>query len=490
MPSTDAVGEIVSLLDRRNRLSQDDIEFAREQIIVLDNATDVYKRSILRIDASLFEDIENINQYLIDVQEAYQLRLNVGGCRTDLFWEFLSYTPGSSGPPAIPASYTYKCSRLSPYGAVGYGTTSLTVYHSSEFGGSVSTTGISTITNLETFGYQEDNLHGIKMYEEPYFRDVVDSNVGNFIGTIGLGSTILNVMEPLDSNTFPTGLTIGQLVVCNKDGVFTGGQNSAVGFGTTIVNLTPVDSGIGTDASVVRTIILESPTVGFASAPEADATFVEFSLLIGPDELANVGLPIDSSPYVPQTIRMMTRGKRGQGVRIAYDNSGLSTTTRSWNRFLDGFPNIDDRGNERDPSPWREPIVGAGKIYYPVGFSSAPAVYSLGSFDHYAVEGEQVNVTSFNSIGYEGLPSCNSLDADIVTLENDRDNAESSFTSNISEFNQKLEITNLLREDLSEFYLRIWAYRGQVGAATSNRNTYNRRRNEINSDYVRGLING
>jgi hypothetical protein len=481
MPSTDAVGEIVSLLDRRNRLSQDDIEFAREQIIVLDNATDVYKRSILRIDASLFEDIENINQYLIDVQEAYQLRLNVGGCRTDLFWKRIGYD-------------VFECTRLSPYGAVGYGTTALEIYDPDNlYGGTTpdTTTGVSTITDLENFGFISTNRYGIKMYEEPYFRDVVDSNVGNFIGTIGLGSTILNVMEPLDSNTFPTGLTIGQLVVCNKDGVFTGGQNSAVGFGTTIVNLTPVDSGIGTDASVVRTIILESPTVGFASAPEADATFVEFSLLIGPDELANVGLPIDSSPYVPQTIRMMTRGKRGQGVRIDYDNSGLSTTTRSWNRFLDGFPNIDDRGNERDPSPWREPEVGSGKIAYPVGFTSDPYTITLGVPSKASIGSTGTSIGAVNRVYYEPITTtCNALDADIVTLENDANTAAAQFDNSLSDFNQKLEITNLLREDLSEFYLRIWAYRGQVGAATSNRNTYNRRRNEINSDYVRGLING
>lgn len=481
MPSTDAVGEIVSLLDRRNRLSQDDIDFAREQIIVLDNATEVYKRSILRIDASLFQDIENVNQRLLDVQNAYQLRLNVGGCRTDLFWKHV-------------IDDVFECAQLSPYGAVGYGTTALGIYDPDNlYGGTPSdpTTGLSTITDFDNFGFISTNRYGIKIYEEPYFRDVVDSNVGNFIGTIGLGSTILNVMEPIDSNTFPTGLTIGQLVVCDKNGVFTGNQNSVVGFGTTIVNLTSVDPGIGTNASVVRTLILESPTVGFASAPESNGTFVEFSLLIGPDELANVGLPIDSSPYVPQTIRMMTREKRGKGVRIVFDNSGLSTTARSWNRFLEGFPNIDERGNERDPSPWTEPEVGAGKISYPVGFTSDPYITTFGIPTKASIGSTGTPAGIINRISYEPIATtCPDLDADIVTLENDADAAKSEFDNSLSGFNQKLDISNLLREDLSEFYLRIWAYRGQVGAASSNQNTYNRRRSNINSDFVRGLING
>jgi hypothetical protein len=465
---TDRQQEIIEIINSKIETENNNLKFANKQIDILDNAREPYLQAIYKIDSDVFSEIEAVNTTMIDVQSKYQDRVN-SGCRTDLYWRFTGIGTVGFGTGISFNSYT--CTKASP---VGLGTTA---------GDYLTSAGVAYST---TPGLQEDNLYGIKIYDEPYSQDVVNSYVGSFIGTVGAASTVLTVMNPLYSGGLDS-IKIGQLVVCDKQGVFPSGSNEIVGIGTAIANLTNTDPGITTNKSLVKTLILKDSTAAGAYAPESDNTFVNFTVLIDPDEIKDVGIPFGSNPYVPQTIKMMTSETIGTGVSVFYDNSGISSASKSWNQFLNGLQDPDDL---RSGKIVTEPQVGADKIYYKVGFADKP--YKGGSP---AVEGD----TAFNFPGFEfpdeasvsALPSCAStITSAITNAESVRDAKEAQFSSGISTVNIKLELSNQIRADLNELNIRIWGYRGQIGQVSSNINTYNQRTAALGKDYVSKLING
>ena len=470
---TDRQQEIIEIINSKVETENNNLNFANTQIDILDNAREPYLQAIYKIDADVFSEIEEVNTSMIDVQTKYQDRVN-SGCRTDLYWRSTGIGTFSYpfGPGfAIANLFQYTCTKASP---VGVGTTA---------GDYLTSVGLAYST---TPGLQADNLYGIKIYDEPYSQDVVNSYVGSFIGTVGAASTILTVMNPFYSGGLES-IKVGQLVVCDKQGVFSTGFNEIVGIGTAIVDLTKTDPGITTNQSLVKTLTLKNFTGASATAPEPDNTFVNFTVLIDPDEIKNIGIPFGTNPYVPQTIKMMTSETIGTGVSIFYDNSGISSASKSWNQFLNGFQNPDDL---RSGKIVTEPGVGADKIYYKVGFADKP--YKGASP---AVEGD----TAFNYPGFEfpdeasvsALPSCASTITNAITAaESIRNSKEAQFSSGISTVNAKLDLSNQIRADLNELNIRIWAYRGQVGQASKNIDTYNQRTSVLGEDYVRKLING
>ena len=465
---TDRQQEIIEIINSKVETENNNLNFANTQIDILDNAREPYLQAIYKIDADVFSEIEEVNTSMIDVQTKYQDRVN-SGCRTDLYWSLTGIGTVGFGTGISFNSYT--CTKASP---VGLGTTA---------GDYLTSAGVAYST---TPGLQADNLYGIKIYDEPYSQDVVNSYVGSFIGTVGAASTILTVMNPFYSGGLES-IKVGQLVVCDKQGLFSSGFNEIVGIGTAIVDLTKTDPGITTNQSLVKTLTLKNFTGASATAPEPDNTFVNFTVLIDPDEIKDIGIPFGTNPYVPQTIKMMTSETIGTGVSIFYDNSGISSASKSWNQFLGGFQNPDDL---RLGKIVTEPGVGADKIYYKVGFADKP--YKGASP---AVEGD----TAFNFPGFEfpdeasvsALPSCASTITNAITsAESIRNSKEAQFSSGISTVNAKLDLSNQIRADLNELNIRIWAYRGQVGQASKNIDTYNQRTSVLGEDYVSKLING
>lgn len=466
--------KISDIIDNKIALQNQSSDFAREQITVLDDARTPYQSAVLRIDKSLFEDITDINNKLVDVQNAYNDRVSAG-CRTDMFWVQTGFTTGSVSPP-VSETYTYKCFKLSP---VGYNTTSLNIV------------GLGTTSSLSTFGYQIDNLYGIKIYDEPYFDDIFSTYVGSSIGTVGAASTILYLWTPILSAGIA--LTVGQLVTSSKPLMFSGTSNKIVGVGTTMANISGIDTvGIGTTQSLINFVLLQNPTLLSASAPESDGSYVSFTILDDPANITDqYALDFGKSPYVQQTVKMMDSTTVGTGRSIAYDNSGNPNVTRQWNQFLLGFQNPDSsKGNLV-----QEPVVGAGKIYNTVGFTSAPAVYSGGSFDHYAVEGETITTTlefgaPLSPIVNEVLSSCPTQETALTNKITIANNAKTSFASSLSAFQSKVELSNLIREDLGDLNIRIWGYRTQIGKAKENKSKYEAVKAQVNDPEFNDLING
>lgn len=486
--NTDRVLDISKVVDTKIQQQEDTIEYAKQNIVILDESREPYYGALKNIDTSLYRNIEEINNTLVAVTSAYQQRINVG-CRTDLFWVQTGYTPGTAGGGGgggggTPATYSYQCISINYVGYSTLHTLPSTV-------GLGTTTGVPIPTN---YGYEPDNLHGLKVYNDPYMEDLLSTYVGSGIGTIGAGSTALYIMQPIETKGIQ-GLEVGQIVQSSKPLMFPSNVNTIVAIGTTTRNLSTIpNSGVTTNSSTINVLYLEDPAVLSAKNPEDDNTYVTFTVLIDPDDIPDdYAINHGTSPYTPQTVNMMGVNSIGAGSSIVYINNGDPNVSTQWNPFLNGFQDPDDLRPGEIVTP---PAVGAGKTYYRVGFSSRPAVYAFGSFDHYAVEGE--SITTENNFGEALSPiqyqpisiACTAQETALTNAITVRNNKESEFSSGISTFNSLLNLTNAIREDLSEINLRIWAYRMQIGEAQKNRVKYNSFSSTIKNPVNQQIMNG
>lgn len=460
---------IKNFIDNKIATHTTEKNYFNEQILVLDNSREDYKKAIYKIDSNVFESIQDVNNKIKDVQNAYQNRINVG-CRTDLFWRY-------TGPPGILGIFggTYVCDRISP---IGFGTESLTYISSDDIESGISTTPDNLI------GLEPHNLYGIRICDEPYSGDVIDSYVGSFIGTIGIGSTILTLMSPKLTTQVSQLLTIGQIVIDDNSDVFSIAQtNEIVGLATTSVSL--VSLGYPDTPTLVDQIILKYPAIRTVNAPDFNGSFASFTVLKDPDQIQDYGLPFASNPYTPQTIKMMDSTTLGTGTQIEFDNaSGYPNSSQSWNKFMDGFVDPTYAQDEIEVTVTK-PQVGAGKIYYTIGFEYEPMLNGVP-----AKFGDTGTSTIFSSeCTVRPLPSCSAEIEDAVDAAIEiRDVAETNLTNSNSEILAKIQLSNTIREELSEIDIRIWSYRCHMGKASENLDLYGTRMNELNSNAFKDLI--
>lgn len=471
--------KISSIIGEKIKTQSNTLDFAKKQIAVLDSAKEPYKSAITKIDGLLFAEIDEVNQTIIDVQGAYQDRIDAG-CRSDLFWSLIEYTPGIS--PA-PDTLVYRCESIS---YVGYGTTAL--LPTPAIGAGI-TPGVEI---PDSYGYDKENFHGIKQYIEPYAEDLLSTYVGSSIGTVGAASTVLYLMSPILSGGIGQ-LEVGQVVTSSKSLVFSGGSNTIVGIGTIVTDISRIDPvGITTTETLINVVTLKNSTINSASAPEDDGSYVTFTIGKNPDSITdNLALSPGASPYVNQTVRMMSQETIGAGTSIKYDNSGKPNVSREWNQFLNGLQDPDDL---RPGKKLKEPSVGAGTAFYRVGFTSAPAVYSAGSFDHFAAAGEIITTSIvFGGVGcpiqYENLSSCPSEETALTNKIAISSVSQAQFTSGISTFNAKVDLANLIRQDMNDLNVRIWGYRLQMQNSESEVSKYNNILENINDSEYLDLIN-
>ena len=473
---TDGMTSSVAGISTNGRIT---IDGAKSKITIIDNNKIPFDESIKNLDRSLQFDIVKTNNTLIGVRTEYQKRIEVQECRSDLFWRVIGIQTVSNGNGSD-VQTTVRCERLSNIysivpntGAgtslVGFTTNSL-MWYTGPFGVGSSLPGITTVTmtvqgdKLRSDGssfdiyYEPDYLHGMKLYQEPYDRDVFDMFVATGIGTVAAGGSQLTLLTP----NVNLGITTNNIITPSQFGIFSGSVgNVVVGVSSTTVNLSEYTDilGIGTATETsVPLITLQDPAIGEAKAPMDDGSYVFFDFskdpsLIG-DEFA---VPRDASPYVPQSISLFNSSDLGRGHKLEYSNSGISSASQEWNKFLEGFPDPDllpDQIVEVE-----EPKVGPWRIYYPIGFNQKP-VY-LGAD---AVEGQTVvlqGTLGFAQAMYATLPTCD--DDDLNDAISARNTAETNIRASDGGFKKKLSLVNSVRAKRSELNLAIWAYRTHIG---------------------------
>lgn len=370
--------------------------------------------------------------------------------------------------------------------------------------------------NLRSFpldtlhGLQRVDLYGVKMYDEPYTADIGDTRVTSFIGTCGVGTNYVVAMSPINSGGLQNILP-GQLLICDKPFVFSSDAYVITQVGVTSANL----SGINTtstrvDSVTVPKLTLDATTIGNAFAPEDSGNYVTFTVLSDPNTLTNLGVGRSISPYIPQTVKCpLTRSDAGKGIRIEFINNGDPTGSPNWNPFMEGEIDPDADYNlgtsanaaqidaALNDNRVREPRVGAGRVYHRVGFDVAPVIFTGASKSGYrlAEEGETVVLRDYqmgqtpppensfltallnsrnpggDAAGVVRLPACSTSISSSLDQVISVSNTEIARLSS-TEIQDKVEIANMLREDLMDINLRIWGERQLLGESEERVSTY------------------
>lgn len=449
MPESDTSISIRNRINNRIQSNIQQKEFFREKIIILDNEKIPLDSAIKSIDKVVYDQLEDVNNKLRDVRTAYQDRVDAG-CRTDLMWVQTGVTTIGIGTGGDYYNrYTYTCQRTSPngYGSITY----------------ISGVPDTTTSTSGLVGYQSKNLYGIKYYDHPYTVDVIDSFVAGFIGTVGAASSVVTAMVSVDSASLGI-VTTGQLLISLKDGLFPTDANEIVGIGTTIADLSVINAGFSTQATVY-TFTTEYNSLLSASAPEDDGSFVEFQVLKSSEQAGNLSISFGSNPYSPESIGIIQSSSDfGKGVRALYTNSGYPSATQSWRPELSGV----DIGS----GTISEPQVSAGKIYYNVGFTVKPELFSGGSWGDASVGA--VGYLYSLGVGSTTLPidtvrvstisvSCTTEETALTNAISIANSAESDISSGTSTINSRMTVASTLRSERNTINIQIWGNRQLLG---------------------------
>lgn len=466
MLSTELIADATKQIEQKEY----NIEYFQDQIVLIDNEKSLYDNGIVSLDTDIFDSFDEVNDTFVGVQSAYQDRISVG-CRTDVFWRIVDKADDGFGG----YDYTLEVTQLSVVGyssgSVGYGTTTVEFIESDG--------GISTYSRSSLFGFDKRNNYGLKYYDEPYAKDIGDTFITSFIGTISLGSNKLTVMSPVGAGISEL-FQVDQIVTSSKVGVFPILTPTKItGVGTTEVDLTAVNPGIGTSSSIVNILTLDTVASASVKAPEADGSFVGFTVISDPAGVASEGrrkyqLDFFSNPFNPQTVGIVTRGSVGIGVSIALDSSGSPSASQGWNPDLNGY--------EIDGTTIIPPNVGADRTYYTVGFTSTPSYLGVPKSI-----GDSITVSTLTSL-YTNLPTCSTEDANIITKIGISSTKETALDNDVDNVNLKINASNALRLERNEYYLRIWGLRQSIGKENEEIDRYDSLRTYIGLTTISGTL--
>ena len=255
------------------------IDKLQDEIVLIDNQKSLYDKGILNLERELLSRLDTVNESFNLIAEAYQDRIDAD-CKSDLFWRITNRR--GSTPVDF---FDLECVRLNPGGydltgtnidgiagigsTVAYvGATGVVTFYpaSSTYGNDIPEEG-DVVVDDPYFGFDRRNLYGLKIYSEPYDKDIGNTLIGEFIGTCSVGSTQITVMQPVGA-----GLTfgVGQIVVSTgKTAILTNNAN-IVGVGTTTKDIRIIPStGIGSTGVTVNILTIDAVCGAPASAPEA-----------------------------------------------------------------------------------------------------------------------------------------------------------------------------------------------------------------------------
>ena len=326
--------------------------------------------------------------------------------------------------------------------------------------------GFSSFVDNQYFGFARENRYAMKFYSQPYDKDIGDTLVGEFIGTCGLGTTTLTVMQPVGS-----GLTFGVGQIVRSIGNISIFPDTAkiVGVGTTQADLRTVPNvGFGSTNSQATVSLLTMDTVCGAAASAIEA--IQFRVLDDPDEFSSnerrrYDIPFNQDPFTKETIsaarRESDRDKIGLGISMFISKDGAPSRSRTWDQHKKNVP--EEVGGIEIEEYAPEPSVGGGKQIYRVGFTERP-INALGDP---AEEGEVRITSSLNPIGvglYEDTPSCSSEIADALSdAITEAARRKTEFDDGDGYYNTLVEGVKALRDQRNDLQLGLHGIRKMMG---------------------------
>ena len=499
MIGTHLTADLIGRLEDDFKFKKDNVNHLIDELILADGEKLLYDRGIIALEAEVLEQIEVVNKKIQKVVDAYKARIE-DDCKSDLFWRVaeVDLGAGAAGQDVV----TLECTRLklnydvfdtviessgsafrggSGVAGVGIGSTiafvgsggTVTYYPvSKSYGNELIDEGYLTpnvnFINNHKFGFSTKNKFGLKLYSEPFDKDIGDTLVSEFIGICTASFSEVIVME--DFIGIGNTIGVGQLIVCDKPGVIFSGTK-VVGIGTTVFNLRKFNiAGITTNATTVGIVEIDTPCgIGVSAPDDDDGNFVDFRILDDPpdanfdDGRKRYDISFDQDPFTPQTISIATTSTIGTGISAFIDNSGDPTNAQSWDKHMKDFP-VEFGGQ-------REPKVGAGKALYRDGFDHAPT----GIGGARAQEGDLLVVNVSSGFGtdlsspmvsglpitlYESLSSCSTAVNDAIDdAIAAADAAESELNGKNSDNLVLLEASNALRLERNQIQLGIHGMR-------------------------------
>ena len=489
-------------------------DHAKEKIAIIDNEKRAFDDAIGNLDQNLLQQIQDTNDTLEEVRQEYRNRIDVQECMSDLFWRVTGITTvatSGGGAGGYRTQFTLTCTKLavtypslgnasigSTQAVVGFSTGKMMRWEPTQGGVGTTAPNIDVVDmgdgdQLNSDGsawdvyVEPDNLHGIKLYREPYDRDITDLFVATGVGTIGVNSNQITLL----TTNINLGIETGNLVTTEGTNPFANPLGTYVtGIGSTAISLVQytdiVNIAAGTTSlQTVPVITVADSSIVETLAPNSEGVYTTFDFSKNPDTISDeFAIAKEKSPYVPQTISIQGFNEKSAGVEIKYVNNGVPNSVQEWNKFLEGFPDPDQLPD--DIVEVEEPKVGAGKIYYFIGFPEKP-IMPFTNED--AQEGDVALVSgAVNWVPlYETLPSCDNtaLNAAISA----RDAAEAALAGD-NDFPKKIELANTIRTKRNELNLSIWAYRCHIGDADDTAGNANKFNETINNSEYKDLMNG
>jgi len=376
------------------------VKFFQDQVVILDDEKSSWDNAIFKVDSELYGEIQIVNRAIDDVKDAYQDHFTgVTSCRSDLFW--MAVDKNTAGD----VEYHMLCVKLNPNGytdivekcpisgnlvginpSTGIGSTFF--YYLDPSSGILTTSPTNAVTGAEQgttdsfehnadtfrFGFAPKNYYGLKYYVDPYQKDIGDTFVTSFIGTISIGSNLLTVMSPVgstgqDPGTSPIYKT-GQIVTCDKEGVFpTVTKIIGINTGTADLAQIPTTGAAGvvtTNVSNVNIFTLDYVTGAGVSAFDS----ISFSVLDNPTT-GPVGVVSD----------VTSNGevyKPSQKYHAVPCTSNLGGEGATFSVFTNASGGIATTGISTIIGGVAPDIIGAGGLGYSVGERITIAGTSIG----------------------------------------------------------------------------------------------------------------
>ena len=392
--TTEMQGKIYASLDD----GYTQVKFFQDQVVILDDDKSDWDNAIFKVDSELFGEIQIVNRAIDDVKDAYQAHFTgVTSCRSDLFWVATNHNTSPT-----PSQYTFTCVKLNGNGytdmmnqlakdnpggnLVGVGSTFF--YYLNPASGILTTSPTNAVTGAEQgttdsfehnadtfrFGFEPKNYYGLKYYLDPYQKDIGDTFVTSFIGTVNSGSNLLTVMSPVgstgqDPEVSPIYKT-GQIVTSDKDGVFSN-TTRIIGINTGTADLAQIPTTgaagvVTTNSSTVNILSLDTVAGTGVSAFES----ISFSVLDNPTT-GPVGVISD----------VTSNGevyKANQKYHAVPSTSNLGGEGATFSVFTNASGGIDPTGISTITGGVAPDIIGAGGLGYSVGERITIAGTSIG----------------------------------------------------------------------------------------------------------------
>ena len=394
--TTEMQGKIYASLNN----AYEQVEFFQDEVVLLDNDKSDWDNAIFKVDSELYGEIQIVNRAIDDVKDAYQDHFTgVTSCRSDLFW--MAVDKNTAGD----LQYQMLCVKLNPNGytdivekcpisgnlvginpSTGIGSTFF--YYLDPSSGILTTSPTNAVTGAEQgttdsfehnadtfrFGFAPKNYYGLKYYVDPYQKDIGDTFVTSFIGTISAGSNLLTVMSPVGSTGQDPGMSpiykTGQLVVCDDDAVLTT-HTKIIGINTGSADLAQIPTTgaagvVTTNVSTVNVLTID-PVAGLGvSAFDS----ISFSVLDNP----STG-PVGSINDVTSNGEVYKPSQKYHAVPCTSNLGGEGATFAV---FTNASGGIATTGISTITGGVAPDIIGAGGLGYSVGERITIAGTSIG----------------------------------------------------------------------------------------------------------------